>query len=162
MAVGSQHIQLDSLRCLWYVFHSHHPRMPHSLKSNNKIKKKIPRRGLFYCDPRLLKPFCFSNLAEHLQRLKALERIFFTYKKHPNPLTCSSRLWASSLHNPLDGSHTYLHNPPTWKRSRQKTNKQLYWLPRTNIRKLIFYDLQSDWLGQFWFLVSALRQLTNK
>ena len=80
MAVASQHIQLGSLRCLWFVFHSRHPRMPLSLKSNNKINKKIPRRGLFYCDPRLLKPFFFSNLAEHLQRLKALERIFLPIK----------------------------------------------------------------------------------
>ena len=150
MAVGSQHIQLGSLRCLWFVFHSRHPRMPLSLKNNNKIKEKILGRALLCCDLRLLKPF-FSNLAEHLQRLKALKSNFFTYKKHPNPLTRSSRLWASSLHNPLDGSHTYLHNPPTWKRSRQKTNKQLYWLPRTNIRKLIFYDLQSDRTSShFW------------
>ena len=79
MAVGSQHIQLGSLRCIWYVLHSHHPRMPHSLKNNNKIKKKIPWRGLFDCDVRLLKPF-FSNLAEHLQRLKALKSNFLPIK----------------------------------------------------------------------------------
>ena len=77
MAVGSQHIQLGSLRCLWFVFHSRHPRMPLSLKNNNKIKEKILGRGLFCCDLRLL---FFSNLAEHLQRLKALKSNFFTYK----------------------------------------------------------------------------------
>ena len=150
MAVGSQHIQLSSLRCLWFVFHSRHPRMPSRWKTIIKLRKKFSGERfsvvIFGCWN-----LFFSNLAEHLQRLKALKSNFFTYKKHPNPLTRSSRLWASSLHNPLDGSHTYLHNPPTWKRSRQKTNKQLYWLPRTNIRKLIFYDLQSDRASSnFW------------
>ena len=151
MAVGSKHIQLAFGSCFIVAI----PECPSPWKTIIKLRKKFSGEGfsvvIFGCWN-----LFFSNLAEHLQRLKALKSNFFTYKKHPNPLTRSSRLWASSLHNPLDGSHTYLHNPPPWKRSRQKTNKQLYWLPRTNIRKLIFYDLQSDWLGQFWFLVTPL------
>ena len=121
MAVGSQHIQLDSLRCLWYVFHSHHPRMPHSLKSNNKIKKKIPRRGLFYCDPRLLKPFCFSNLAEHLQRLKALERIFLPIKNTRIlslvPPDCER---ARCIICWMDHILNYLHNLPTYEKGQNE------------------------------------------